>query len=237
MFRRLAQISTFSLVAALGVMGLYLYQFHRSLDRQLAAAQEKNAQLHVIIDRLGAERRVADIIVTEQGDAGGRTLTTLLFVEYARGGSALPGRQFTFEGATAHIDAMVVKFEGKFVQENDALRGRSVALFKSIYGDRQAPEQACRIDLPGHIPLVYQGAHPHTTRFERELWDNFWKLADDPDYRTRMGVRVAQGEGVWCPFKPGRLYTLTLEANGGLNITSEPVKGIYQELLKRPPEA
>ena len=64
-----------------------------------------------------------------------------------------------------------------------------------------------------------------------DLWKNFWKLADDAAYREQMGVRVAQGEGVWRPFEPGNLYTLTLESNGGLNITSEPVKGIYKELL------
>jgi hypothetical protein len=29
------------------------------------------------------------------------------------------------------------------------------------------------------------------------------------------------------------LYTITLEANGGLNIKSEPLKGIYAEAMKR----
>jgi hypothetical protein len=47
-----------------------------------------------------------------------------------------------------------------------------------------------------------------------------------------MGVRVAQGEGVWRPFEPGRLYTITLESNGGLNVHSEPLRGIYQEALR-----
>ena len=64
-----------------------------------------------------------------------------------------------------------------------------------------------------------------------ELWKNFWQLANEPAYREKMGVRIAQGEGVWRPFEPGNLYTITLESNGGLNITSEPVKGIYKELL------
>ncbi len=47
-----------------------------------------------------------------------------------------------------------------------------------------------------------------------------------------MGVRVAQGEGVWRPFEMGHLYTLTLETNGGLNIHSEPMRGVYQEALR-----
>ena len=48
-----------------------------------------------------------------------------------------------------------------------------------------------------------------------------------------MGVRVAQGEGVWRPVDPDKLYTITLECNGGLNIRSEPLKAIYSEALKR----
>lgn len=232
MLRSLARFSTLVILAAAGLLGLYFYQCHQSVEHKLAAEQQRTAELRLVVQRLGAERRVADVIVTEQSESEGVLRTTLLFVEYARDGSPLPGRQFTIEGSTAHIDALVVKFDGKFVQENDVLRGRSIALFKGIYGDRQTPEQAHRIDEPGHIPAVYRGAEPRVSRFEQELWDNFWRLAEDAAYRAQMGVRVAEGEGVWCPFRTDRLYTLTLESNGGLNITSEPLKGIYQEVLK-----
>ena len=48
------------------------------------------------------------------------------------------------------------------------------------------------------------------------------------------GVRVAMGQGVWGMFEPDRLYTITLENDGGLSLTSEPLKGIYREALKKP---
>ena len=80
---------------------------------------------------------------------------------------------------------------------------------------------------------MYRGADPRVGEFEHELWTNFWKLAEDEAYRKEKGVRVAQGEGVWVPFQPDRLYTLTLESDGGLNITSSPLKGVYREALKR----
>ena len=38
-------------------------------------------------------------------------------------------------------------------------------------------------------------------------------------------------------FNPCVALSYALESNGGLNITSEPLKGIYQEMLKRTPEA
>jgi hypothetical protein len=34
-------------------------------------------------------------------------------------------------------------------------------------------------------------------------------------------------------FEPDKLYTLTLEAAGGLNLSTEPMKGIYRALENR----
>jgi len=165
--------------------------------------------------------------------------TTLLFVEYAKDGSPLPAKRFTFEGKTAHIDAMVINFDGRYVENRDPLRGRSIALFTRIFGDKQTPAQAPRIDDPGHIPAIYQDADPKVSQFEQDLWKDFWRLADDEAYRKSMGVRAtggAQGEAVWRPFEPGKLYSITLQHDGGLSITSAPLKGIYSEALKRSAE-
>ena len=222
-----------------GSAGLYVYQLNHSDAQKFKESERRNAHLRQVVERLTAERRVADVIVTDQqpgGPDGKPASTTLLFVEYARDGSPLPGRRFTIAGDTAHIDAMVVKFDGRFVQENDPLRGHSIALFTRLYGETQAPEDAFRIDDPGAVPAVYRDGSPddeEARAFERQIWSTFWRLADDAGYRRQMGVRVAQGEGVWCPFRPDRLYTLTLESDGGLNIASEPLKGIYREALRR----
>ena len=90
-----------------------------------------------------------------------------------------------------------------------------------------------RIDEPGKIPDIYAGAGPRVTEFETELWKNFWRLADDPDYRKEKGVSVADGDGTWRPIAPGSIYSLTLQATGDVTISSEPIKGIYKEMLKR----
>jgi hypothetical protein len=31
-------------------------------------------------------------------------------------------------------------------------------------------------------------------------------------------------------FDPGKLYTLTLEADGGLNLSTQPLQGIYRAM-------
>jgi hypothetical protein len=233
MFRSLVKLVFLSSLVVGGSAVVYLYHDQNSERNKRIQAEHKNEQLKQVIQRLNGERRVADVVVTDQRTVDGSLKTTLLFVEYARDGSALPAKRFTFDGNMAHVDAMVIKFDGKFVEDNDPLRGRSIALFTRLFGDKQAPEKGFRIDEPDKIPHVYRGSDPYVMEFERELWSNFWKLADDESYRKKMGVRIAQGEGVWTKFNPDRLYTLTLESDGGLNITSSPLKGIYREALKR----
>ena len=233
MARTLAKLVFLAALVVAGSAGLY-YQQRSSTAARLDEAVRKTEQLRQIVKHLQAERRVADVIVTDQKLVDGVQKTTLLFVEYARDGTTpLPARRFTVDGNVAHIDALVVKFDRGFVQDNDPLRGQSLALFTRLYGENQPPDKAHRIDPPNQPPDVYRGPDAYVTEFERELWANFWRLADDEAYRNEKGVRVAQGEGVWVPFQPDRLYTLTLESDGGLNITSAPLKGIYREALKR----
>ena len=232
MKRLIGRLTFLPLLLLTLVFGFELYRAHHSVEAQLEVEKDRNAQLQSIVQRLSSERRVADILLTDQSKTDdGQLRTTLLFVEYDHRGDPLPARQFVIVGQVIHIDALVVKFEGKFVEQNDPLRGHSLALFTRIYGDHQSPDSADLIDRPGEIPPAYRGAEARVSKFESQLWSDFWRLADDPAYRASMGVRVAQGEGVYRPFQPGYLYTLTLEANGGLNITSEKVRGIFSDLL------
>ena len=106
-------------------------------------------------------------------------------------------------------------------------------MFTRIYGNHQSPDDGQTIDIPGQIPVYYQGTDPRVSSFETDLWKNFWKLADDEKYRNTMGVRVVNGEGPWWPCEANKLYTITIESAGGLNVTFEPVKPIYQEALRQ----
>ena len=226
-----------------GGSGTVLYYRHThsadfkiaQLEAEKQQLQEQKQQLETVVKRLNVENRVAEILVRDQKQVGGVTTTTLLFVEYARDGvTPLPPKVFSIDGNTAHIDAMVIKFDHDFIEQNDPLRGHSIALFRKLYGERQTPDNGFPIDAPGKIPDIYRGPSESAkqSEFEQELWQNFWRLADDKEYRKSKGVRVADGEGVWGPFAADKLYKLTLDANGGLNLTNEPLKGIYLEALK-----
>jgi hypothetical protein len=233
MVRWLGKIFGLTAFILAGSFGIWFYQDHFSARHEIEKAREENRVLTRIVERLSDEKRVAEVLVTDQKMVAGVLHTTLLFVEYDKQGNSLPPRSFDVEGNQAHIDAMVIKFDRDFIKTADPLRGHSIALFTRIYGDKQTPANAYAIDQPGKIPDIYCGADPRVSEFELELWQSFWKLTDNAQLRAEKGVRVANGQGVWGPFEPDKLYTITLESDGGLNITSEPLKGIYREALKR----
>lgn len=233
MVRGLIKIIVLGALVVAGSTGIVFYRDYFSAERTINQLQEEKAQLERIVQRLGTERRVADVLVTDQKKVDGVTQTELLWVEYARdGNSALDPQRFTIRGDEVHIDALVIKFEHDLVREEDPLRGHSIALFTRIYGDHESPASAQLVDRPGRIPRIYQGSDPQVSAFEQQLWDKFWQLTEDAALRQEMGVRIANGQGVFQHIRPDRLYTLTIETSGGVNITSRPVEPIYLEILK-----
>lgn len=178
-------------------------------------------RLREVIDRLQAERRIAEVHVLRQ-DA--RT-TTFRFREVRPDGAPLHERDFTIEGDVVYFDALVIKFEHAYVERGDHLRGRSLYLFERVFGEHQEPAQGFRLDEG--VPIAYrvngQGGAP--SKFEQELWADFWKYALDPQAARAKGIRVAQGEAVRTKLRLGMVYRLTIEAAGGINVTVFDLSG------------
>jgi hypothetical protein len=220
------------LLVVVSSLGVWQYYEHFSSSGQILKLQQEKRDLENIVARLTTQRRVAQVLVTDQKTINGVLHTTLLFCEYGAGGSTLSPKRFEIEGNIAHVDAMVIKFDQDFVKQGDSLKGHSICLFTKIYGDHQTPDSAPTIDTPNQIPDIYKDADPKVSAFEQELWRDFWRLTTDEAYAKSKGVRTAMGQAVWDKFTPDKLYTFTLESNGGLNITREPLAGIYREALK-----
>lgn len=222
-----------------GGYAVFRYEQKRSvegrLSEQIKKLEQRREHLEQFVSRLTSEKRVADIIVTEQLARGSQIdSTTLMLMEHGRDGQRLPPRFYTIRGNIAHIDAMVIKFERDYLEQNDPLRGHSLVLLHRLYGDYQAPADGYQIDEPGRPPVVYRDETitKEAAAFEAELWKNFWQFADDPKLREEKGVRVVQGEGPWTRFYPDRVYSLSSEADGGLNIVARPIDGIFKEYLE-----
>ena len=228
-----------AIVLLTAAYGCLIWWQSSSAEKQaIAKLQEQKQQLEAqkqklqdVVDRLGTAKRVADVIVTDQR-GGASPVTKLLFVEYDRAGKAMEPRELAIRGTTAHVEATVIEFEPGRVAANDPLRGHAIALFTRIFGDHDTPAGATPIDTPGQIPAFYRDAETKTSAFEKRLWQTFWQLSRDADLRKEMGVQMAIGKGVWGPFEPDTLYTLTLQPDGNLSRTSEPMRGAYGSYIR-----
>jgi hypothetical protein len=187
--------------------------------------ERQRFELQRAVQRLSGEDRVAEVHVIDQvlagqlvnGKPAERDATTIEFIEIDRQGHPIPGRRFVISDRIVHFDALVIKFDPQDVAGGDPLRGKSLALFRRIYGESQTPAEGFRIDPENDVPDVYR-VQPAPTPFERQLWSRFWEYARNPDLAARDRVRVAQGESVYEPMVKGDIWTLTLQNNGGLNI-------------------
>ena len=111
-------------------------------------------------------------------------------------------------------------------------------LFTRIFGQNQTPADGLIIDEPGKIPDIYRGDPKEIARvsdFEKELWDNFWRLVNDKQFRAEKGVEVAGGKAVYFKALPERLFRITVDARGNPTVDWEPIKPIYREAMKKSP--
>jgi hypothetical protein len=202
----------------------------REMERRLA---ERDAQIRALTERAQAleaavrllrhtERRARIVVLDQARGADGSLVTRVQFSELAPGGEAVgEGQEFSVTGDEVYVDALVIKFEDEFVTAGDALKGRSLLLFRRIFGDRHRPVDAHVLDKEGQMPQAY-AAEKAPSAFERELWAQFWALANDPAEAKRRGVRALHGEAVSTKLRKGGVYALTFRSTGELTIQPAP---------------
>ena len=182
--------------------------------------REELRKMQEVITRLGAERRVAQVVVKERTtDASGMTMTTLEFLEWDREGKRLEAVKATVPGKEVYFDSLVIKFDREYVEQGDALRGKTIILFRRIFGSAQKPEEGVLIDAGAKdgIPDIYR-VDKNPSAFEAKLWKRFWDYAEHEDEAKKLGVRVVQGEAVAKRLTANTVYELTCEAAGGINL-------------------
>lgn len=171
------------------------------------------------IERLGRDRRLARIEVLErlEGADGEGPTTVLRFIEIDDEGRELGRRDISLPGDVVHVDAWTVRFPAEMVGSGeDPLRDRTLVLLRRIYTDEMQPREGVPLDTPGGVPDGY--AIGESARFEQAIWKRFWHIATDPEVAREAGVRVAQGEVVYKPMRPGEVYELRVEALGGMTL-------------------
>jgi len=232
---RYSTLLSAALLVGAGAGGIYVadrlvFAPGREMERRLA---ERDAQIRTLTERAQAleaavrllrhtERRARIVVLDQARGADGHLVTRLRFSELNPGGEAVgEPREFTVTGDEVYVDALVVKFEDEFVTAGDALKGRSLLLFRRIFGDRHRPVEAYVLDREGQMPQAY-AAEKAPSAFERDLWAQFWTLANDPAEAKRRGVRALHGEAVSTKLRKGGVYAVTFRSTGELSIQPAP---------------
>jgi len=209
------------LLIALGVAGAW-YWMKIEKDRIIAEQQRVIKQLGEKLDRAWAEELAADVRVDSvTKDAAGRPEMHLTFVQYERGTErSILKRSMTLPGSEFYIDALVVKFERKFVDVGDGLRGKSLLVFRRAFGDLQNPSDGVPLYRQEGVALIPEAVQvdAEPSPFEQDIWARFWDYAGDPKRAEALGIRVAQGEAPHMKAVAGQVYKLTLRSSGGLDI-------------------
>lgn len=190
---------------------------------------EETRILRQIIERLSADSRIAEVLVTksEFDEATKKIRTTIKFLEYDAKGNPLAPKYFTFEGNIIQFQSLVIRFEDQFIRAGDRLRGRSAYFFMKAFVLDGAKPQIFNITEADQIPAGYKLPH-ETSEFEAKLWRDFWSYALDPKARERAGIKNAQIEAPGSIFVPGTIYTLKIEHAGGIRIDTQPVPEIVK---------
>lgn len=193
------------------------------LETIVAEKERQIDHLETAMRLLKVDHRLALLKVLDQlTDPETNETTTLIeFVEVNDEGYPIDEpRQFKIRGDLVYVDYWVVKFEDKYIEQADLDRSTSICLFRRIFGEYQEPKDGYVLDQVGSRPTAYGRGTPMSD-FERQIWDDFWNIANNPQRARELGIRAAHGEAVSTQLRPAMTYRLQLRASGGLTITPE----------------
>ncbi|MBI3831229.1 MAG: hypothetical protein HY291_17050 [Planctomycetes bacterium] len=188
-------------------------------EKQIKELDEKRKQLESFVQRLEHTERRATLYVTDQQTASdGQTMTTVRFTEVDADGNPIQEfPDFTLEGDEIYVDAFALKFDDAFIQNGDALKGKSLLLFRRIFSNRLQPDSGYSLDKKGQAPLAYASKEA-PSEFERMLWTKFWEIPDDPKLRERYGVRSAQSTAVGLKVRKNNVLIVEVRSTGEVSI-------------------
>ncbi len=191
----------------------------QSLEQKVAEIDRLETSLKLLkVDQRLARVDIIDVVKSEDSDV---PTTTIQFTELGPDDTPIAEpRQFKLKGDTIYIDNWVVKFDDKYIEAADLIRGTSITLFRRVFGDKEQPAEGQLLEDVGNRPSAYaRGGEP--SDFEEEIWKDFWNIANNPELAAAKGIRAAHGEAVSVKAEKGKRYTIKLRASDGLTLVAE----------------
>jgi len=204
---------------ALGIYGYNFYQKHVN----------ENKVLKQIIERLEAESRIAEVLVTDVhfDEESARTFTTIKFLEYDSKENPMMPEYFTFSGNIIQFQSLVIRFNDINVKNKDKLKDKSAYIFWKVFMLDGTNTQEFEITPASRIPKGYKIVTAQSD-YEKKLWQKFWEYALSPDKAQAIGIKNAQIEAPGTMFVPGTIYTIKIEHDGGMRIDAAPLPEILK---------
>jgi hypothetical protein len=208
------------IIAAVAIFAVAFY---------VAKSQIENRLLKKVIERLTADSRVAEVIVSDVKHdlKNKKTYTTIKFLEYDTKLNPLEPKYFTFSGNIIQFQSMVIRFDDFYVKRGHPLKGKSAYLFMKAFMLTDKGAETFEITKTNEIPSGYEVADVKNS-FEEKLWKKFWEYALDPEKAGKVGIKNAQIEAPGTKFIPGMIYTIKIEHDGGLRIDAKRVNPILK---------
>ena len=189
------------------------------VNEQLDTATELNERLAISMKLLKADKRVANIEVLsiDKGEDGSQMMD-VSFTDVGPDGEEVgSSKVFTIKGTKIYVDGWVVAFEDKYVEQADELRGASLFVFRSIYGDEEAPRDGQRLDVDSReLPGLYHDNRK--SEFAQKIWSDFWRVSNNAHRQDELGIRASHGISNYIEGQEGKTYQIEIRASGSMNL-------------------
>jgi hypothetical protein len=204
------------------MVAIYGYNFYQKYVNE-------NKILKQVIERLEAESRIAEVLVTDVhfDEETARKFTTIKFLEYDSKGKPLTPEYFTFSGNIIQFQSLVIRFDDIIIRNKDKLKGKSAYIFWKVFMLDGPNTQEFEISPVSKIPGGYK-IESEANSYEKKLWQKFWEYALDPAKAKKVGIKNAQLEAPGTMFVPGTIYTIKIEHDGGMRIDALPLPEILK---------
>lgn len=191
----------------------------QSVSSQLEAEMAENDRLATSLKLLKLDKRAAFVEVMEKGvDGRKQAYLEVRFTEVDPEGNPIgTSKDYTLHGETFFIDTWMAKFEDRYIEEADGLRGASLFKFKRIFGDDEKPSEAQSLEhTSSDVPEFYK--QKAVSDFEKQIWADFHTVCNDPTRQGELGIRAIGGQAPHIKAEEGRTYKVTIRNTGDISL-------------------
>ncbi|MDP4611030.1 MAG: hypothetical protein NWT02_07575 [Opitutales bacterium] len=175
----------------------------------------ENHELNKAIKNLTAEEQIGYATLQSQEiDGSGQLQSTIRFVQTAAGKpkEIVSEQIFTITGDVIHFDALIVKFTDEYVKDG---KGRSLYLWRRIYGEANSPASGEQIEIPGTAPERYHSITKTLRMKDSDLfWEAIWDLANNPEQLSQYGLKAVFGNAIYCRMQPKQITLFKISPTG-----------------------